>query len=44
MTLAKPSNPMIRTTIDLRLLRPDRPAGDRLFEGWGINLPGIRIL
>ena len=42
--LAKATNPLIRTTIDLRLNRPDRPLGDRLFEGWGAGLPGNRTL
>ena len=41
--LAKPTNPLVRTTIDLRLNRPDRPLGERLFDGWGAGLPGNRI-
>jgi hypothetical protein len=34
-----PSNrrPLVRTTIDLQLERPDR-RGDGIFRGWGISL------
>jgi hypothetical protein len=37
--LAKPTNPFVRTTFDLRVNRPDGTAGVALFQGWGVNLP-----
>jgi hypothetical protein len=37
--LAKPTNPLVRTTFDLRVNRPDAHAGASLFQGWGVTLP-----
>ena len=41
--LAKPTRPIVGTMIDLRLNRPERPAGDSLFQGWGVAVPGNRF-
>jgi hypothetical protein len=35
--------PLVRTTIDLQLERPDRRTDD-LFRGWGVNIQGNRLL
>ena len=35
--------PLVRTTIDLALERPDRRPDD-LFRGWGVSLSTSRIL
>jgi len=37
------TRPFVRTTIDLRLERPDRSSND-LFHGWGISLTASRLL
>jgi hypothetical protein len=35
--------PLVRTTIDLQLERPDRRTDD-LFRGWGVHLTKSRML
>jgi hypothetical protein len=44
MIIPRPVSPLIRTTIDLRIDRPDRNVSSRLFDGWGVDVPGNRIL
>jgi hypothetical protein len=37
--LAKPTNPLVRSAVELRVMRPDGSVGDRIFQGWGVTLP-----
>ena len=43
ITPASPRRPLVRTTIDLQLERPDRRPGE-IFHGWGITLSSGRPL
>lgn len=43
MTIPRPTNPLVRTTIDLPVDRPDRALKGRLFTGWGVDVPSNRI-
>jgi hypothetical protein len=43
MTFPRPVNPLVRTTVDVRIDRADRALDSRLFGGWGVDLPGSRI-
>jgi hypothetical protein len=43
MTISRPTTPLIRTTIDVRIDRADRALNSRLFQGWGVDVPSNRV-
>ena len=44
MNVPRPTSPLIRTTLDLRIDRPDRGVNGAIFSGWGVGVPSNRVL
>lgn len=44
MTIPRPTDPLVRTTIDVLVDRADRRVSTRIFGGWGVDVPSNRIV
>jgi hypothetical protein len=44
MPIARPTDPLVRTTFDISCGEQSRPSPVRLFPGWGTGFPVTRIL
>jgi hypothetical protein len=43
MIIARRASPLVRTVIDVRIDRADRSVDGRVFDGWGVHVPGTGI-
>lgn len=44
MSFPRRAIPLIRSTVDVKIDRADRSVDGRLFDGWGVHIPGNGIV
>ncbi len=43
MTFPRRTFPLVRSFVDVRIDRADRSVDGRVFDGWGVHIPGTGI-